>query len=291
MNQVLGVTQLRSFVAIADRGGFGRAADALFISQPTVSQHVRQLEGVIGRALVRREGRRAVFTDAGDRLLAEARAILQQHDDALRRLGTLEDAAPVVVGASGALVDELSHGLRPALAEALPGRGLRFRIGRSAAIATELARGTVDVAVLVGFGGDVPGRPAGRLALDWFSAGDPDGDLDDEVPLVACSEPCGIRRRATELLHARGTHVRLAAEAANHEGVVAAARAGLGVGALPFSGVPRGLRPVAGLPSLGTIGVYVAGRPGIDERVLGAMHDEVGTLVAAGAVRAVALAP
>ncbi|MFD0888921.1 LysR family transcriptional regulator, partial [Streptosporangium algeriense] len=56
MGALLDLVQLRTFVAIAECGGFGRAASALRTSQPTVSQHVRSLERVVGRPLVERAG-------------------------------------------------------------------------------------------------------------------------------------------------------------------------------------------------------------------------------------------
>ena len=52
MTRVLDIAPLRSFVAVADVGGFQRAADMLHLSQGAVSQHVRRLESAIGRPLV-----------------------------------------------------------------------------------------------------------------------------------------------------------------------------------------------------------------------------------------------
>ena len=52
MEPVLDIVALRSLLAVADRGGFHRAAEALRISQPAVSQHVRRLENAFGRPLV-----------------------------------------------------------------------------------------------------------------------------------------------------------------------------------------------------------------------------------------------
>jgi len=86
MDETLDISLLRTFLAIAEFGGFGRAADALQCSQPTVSQHVRVLERRLGHPLVERDGRTARFTVAGERLLIEARRIVAVHDDAVRRL-------------------------------------------------------------------------------------------------------------------------------------------------------------------------------------------------------------
>ncbi|MBN9170327.1 MAG: LysR family transcriptional regulator [Microbacterium sp.] len=67
MAGTLELTQLRSLVAVADCGGFHRAANALHVSQPTVSHHIRRLEATIGRQLMVRTGRTSRLTEAGDR--------------------------------------------------------------------------------------------------------------------------------------------------------------------------------------------------------------------------------
>lgn len=65
------IRQLEYFLAIVDRGGFNRAASALYVSQPSLSQAVRALERDLGSELFHRIGRRAVLTEAG-RALIEA---------------------------------------------------------------------------------------------------------------------------------------------------------------------------------------------------------------------------
>jgi len=95
MDATLDISLLRTLIAIDEFGGFGRAADALQCSQPTVSQHVRVLERRLGHPLVEKQGRGAGFTAAGERLLVEARRIIAVHDDALRRLRAREATEPV----------------------------------------------------------------------------------------------------------------------------------------------------------------------------------------------------
>lgn len=93
MNNHLDIAPLRSLVAIADAGGFQRAASSLHLSQAAVSQHVRRLESVVGRPLVERHGRGSRFTAAGGRLLARARQIVELHDDTVRDVRADADAA------------------------------------------------------------------------------------------------------------------------------------------------------------------------------------------------------
>ena len=86
MERILDISPLRSLVAVADHGGFQRAAEGRHLSQAGVSQHVRRLEAATGLRLVERHGRGSRFTPDGERLLASARRILAAHDDALRDL-------------------------------------------------------------------------------------------------------------------------------------------------------------------------------------------------------------
>src|SRR5882757_10474546 len=86
MAQVLDIAPLRSVVAVADCGGFHRAATVLHLTQSAVSQHVRRVEAVVGGPVVEKSGRGVAFTELGYRVLAHARTILDVHDTALTTL-------------------------------------------------------------------------------------------------------------------------------------------------------------------------------------------------------------
>ena len=74
---------LRAFVAVADDLSFSRAAQRLFISQPALSRQIRGLERLVGCDLFRRSTQRVELTLAGEALLARARALLTDLDDAI----------------------------------------------------------------------------------------------------------------------------------------------------------------------------------------------------------------
>ena len=71
------VRHLEYFLAVVDHGGFNRAASALYLSQPSLSQSVRSLERDLGSELFHRIGRRAVLTEAGAALIEPARAAVR----------------------------------------------------------------------------------------------------------------------------------------------------------------------------------------------------------------------
>jgi LysR family transcriptional regulator, carnitine catabolism transcriptional activator len=90
--------QLRAVVAVVDEGGFTRAATALHVAQPSLSQTVAGLERELGVDLFHRTGRRVVLTAAGEALLEPAR-------QALRAADTARAAASAVAGLEGGHLD------------------------------------------------------------------------------------------------------------------------------------------------------------------------------------------
>src|ERR1700761_4849198 len=83
--QALELRHLRYFVALADAGNFTRAAEKIFIAQPTLSQQIRRLEEIVGTPLLqrRREGLR--LTPAGRVLLDGSRNVLALVDHEVSR--------------------------------------------------------------------------------------------------------------------------------------------------------------------------------------------------------------
>ncbi len=264
MLRVLDVAPLRSFVAVADCGGFQRAANSLHLSQAAVSQHVRRLEAAVGRPLVERQGRGSRFTPDGDTLLRQARRILALHDETLRDFG-VESEQTLVIGSTEHAAAQLLPGLSTSLTDALPDCRLRFRVDRGAQLRKALDEGRIDVAMLLGRSDDLQATTVGELKLTWYSAPDwtPPGP-DEPVPLVAFDDPCALRSRALETLAAHDIPVEVNCEAAHLAGVQAAVRAGLGIGLMATLGqAPDGLVARTDLPTPEPITLSVWSKRGL----------------------------
>lgn len=115
---------LRHFVAVAEEKHFGKAAERLFLSQPSLSHSIKQLEGLLGVPLIDRDDRRHVrVTASGEALLAYAREIDAQLQSALRTVQAANGAKALQIRVGYNDGEPLSQ--RPAaLRAAMQGVGL-----------------------------------------------------------------------------------------------------------------------------------------------------------------------
>ncbi|MBS4213754.1 MULTISPECIES: LysR family transcriptional regulator [Neobacillus] len=74
---------LNTFITAADCGNFRRTAEILYISQPSVTVHIKQLEQELGIQLFDREGKKVKLTEAGRRYLVHAKRLLEVYQGGL----------------------------------------------------------------------------------------------------------------------------------------------------------------------------------------------------------------
>ncbi|MEZ0054327.1 DNA-binding transcriptional LysR family regulator [Mycobacterium sp. MAA66] len=111
--------RLQHFLAVADAGGFTRAAEQLHLSQQALSSSIRQLEKELGVTLFEREGRRVALTGAGHQLRSDARGLLAAAHTVADHVQRAASAAreDYVVGHTPALDSIEAYGLlEPAIA-------------------------------------------------------------------------------------------------------------------------------------------------------------------------------
>jgi len=85
---------LRYFVAAAETENVSRAALKLHVSQPALSRQIRDLEDEIGFCLLERTAKSVRLTEAGRAFLSDARALLQQADEAVKKARAIAGAEP-----------------------------------------------------------------------------------------------------------------------------------------------------------------------------------------------------
>ncbi|MCW2498189.1 LysR substrate-binding domain-containing protein [Jatrophihabitans sp.] len=285
MSRTLDIAPLRSLVAVADCGGFQRAAGSLHLSQGAVSQHIRRLEAAIGRPLVERHGRGSRFTPDGEQLLSHARRILALHDESLRSFG-VETELTVVIGSTEHAAAQLLPHLATLLEGRLPDHRVRFRIDRGAALREGLAAGRIDLALLLGRTDDPRAVPVGELELTWYASPTWTRPA-STVPLVAFDDPCALRSRALDTLADHGIPAEIGAEATQLAGVQAAVGAGLGVALMAtFGQAPEGLVAREDLPAPAPLPLAVWARHGLAAGVGQAVAGAVRELLDAGGLAA-----
>lgn len=89
------VRALRYFTEVVRQQSFTRAAQKLFVTQPTISKMLRQLEEELGCTLILRDGRRLHLTDSGGRSISAARRSCRSFISWKRRLVTSTSSKPV----------------------------------------------------------------------------------------------------------------------------------------------------------------------------------------------------
>lgn len=98
MPRNLDLTALRSFVAVADSGGVTRAAGFLNLTQSAVSMQLKRLEESLDVSLLDRSGRGVSLTSSGEQLLAYARRMLNENDEAIDRLTAHDYGGEIMLG-------------------------------------------------------------------------------------------------------------------------------------------------------------------------------------------------
>jgi LysR family hydrogen peroxide-inducible transcriptional activator len=85
----MNLRDLKYFIALADSLHFGKAAEACFVSQPSLSIQIKKLESTLGVELFERTNKSVLLTDIGRIIAEQARELLQQADNlhALARQG------------------------------------------------------------------------------------------------------------------------------------------------------------------------------------------------------------
>ena len=207
--------QLEVFVTVARLGSFTRAAQALYLTQSTVSAHIQALERALGGPLFQRTTRRQIcLTWQGEAALPMAREILDRCQALQGLAGPGGEGETLDLAASTVPAQCLLPGLMAGFSRLRPGCRFRLRKGDSAQVHRLLEEGTVAV----GFVGAALEPDLGRALL-----GEP----------MLCREPgSGTRQRFDAYLEQLGVEpagLRIVAQIDQPDALLGAVASGLGV--------------------------------------------------------------
>jgi len=142
--------QLQYLVALHDQGHFGRAADATFVTQSTLSAGLRELEGLLGVVLVERTRRVVRFTPLGERVVAKARRVLREAEELseLARAAGKPLAGELRLGVIPTIAPFMLPRVLPRIRRKWPELKLFLREETSQQACESLARGNLDCVLL-----------------------------------------------------------------------------------------------------------------------------------------------
>jgi DNA-binding transcriptional LysR family regulator len=269
--------RLRYFLAVVDHGNFSRAAAHCNVAQPTLSVGIAKLERAVGTPLFVRSNQRVELTGAGSRLLAHARRIESEFNQAQRiATDSAEQEDVLRVGVLRSVPAGLiAGGIAAARGAVATGAPLEIVEGSEREISGHLARERIDIAVtLVGRGAD---RFLEESLLEEgyclaLPADHPHATA-QAVQAEALADNVMIVRRHCEALSEtsrhfteRGVRPRFAYRATDDERVLAMVAAGLAVTVIPQSLARPGIACplLAGFTPRRTIGLmFGQGREGL----------------------------
>ncbi|MBB4895372.1 DNA-binding transcriptional LysR family regulator [Streptomyces olivoverticillatus] len=259
-------TQLRTFLTVAQTLSFTQAAHRLGVRQSTVSQQVRRLEEAAGRQLFSRDTHSVTLTEDGEAMLGFARTILEANERAAQWFTGTRLRGRLRFGASEDFVLTRLPEILERFRRDHPEVELELTVELSDTLHEQLAAGRLDL-VLAKRHPDHPyqsthgrSRLVWRDRLVWIGSEQLRLDPHRPVPLVVFPPPAVTRSRALDVLERHSRSWRVACTSGSLNGLVAAARAGLGVMAHTLGMIPPGLVRIparAGLPELGGIDVVL----------------------------------
>jgi DNA-binding transcriptional LysR family regulator len=255
---------LRTFLAVAQSLSFTRAAASLGLGQPTVSQHVRKLEDAVGRPLFVRDTRSVTLTVDGEAMAGFARSILAAHEQAVGYFTGSGISGRIRFGVTDDLALTPVPSILRDFRQLYPRIDLELTVSQSNALQRRVESGHLDVAFVKQAPGEGHGQLVRRDRLVWAAPPGTRLTPGQRVALVVYQAPSISRSNGVRALEQAGLPYRVTCTVRGVLGVVAAARAGLGVAVFARSLIPDGLVELpasGGLPHLGEIDLVLLASP------------------------------
>lgn len=272
---------LRSFIAVVDLGSVTGAGEVLGRSQPAVSLQLKRLEGLLGKAILERDGQLLRLNRDGRILYDYAQRILALNDELYASFQGLNISGTVRFGIPSEFATAILPRIIGRFSRSYPEVTLEVTSGLSTHLMQGYRQHEFDLILALH---DEPARKdrprQGHVRNDelvWV------GNLDDAqqgagLPLVLAPEGCIYRKRALARLRKQRMASAIVYTNPDLGGIAAAIEEGLGVSALARSTVPKGvpvLKAGSGLPELGSIGVSLLYRAGERNPAVERLEEEI----------------
>ena len=242
---------LRTFVAIADQGGFTRAGELVNRTQSAVSMQMKRLEeDVLQRQLFQRDGRQVKLTAEGEVLLGYARRILKLHSEAFNTLRAPHMVGTVRIGTPDDYVMRFLPGILSRFAQSYPLVQIEVHCESSKQL---LLRQDLDLSIVTREPGSEIGQLLRKERFVWAQAQCYNPIEQSPLPLAMFNSDCFCRLWACNALDAAGREYRIAYNSSSLSALMAVVSAGLAVTAQLESLIPQDMRILGeaeGLPQL-----------------------------------------
>ena len=262
--QSLDADVLRTFVAIAEQGGFTRAGEVVNRTQSAVSMQMKRLEeDVLQRKLFERDGRQVRLTPEGQVLLGYARRILKLHSEVFNTLREPHMVGLVRIGTPDDYVMRFLPGILKQFSKAYPLIQIELHCESSTVL---MQRRDLALTVI----SREPGKEIGELLrterMVWAAAPCFCVEEHDAVPLAVSGDDCLYTQWTRAALDACGRDYRLAYHSTNVAAIQAVVSAGLAAMICMESLVTDDLRILGsdeGFPPLPSMNLHLLRNPHI----------------------------
>lgn len=255
---------LRTFIAVADCGGFTRAAERLFKTQSTVSQQIQRLEGSTGLALLDRNSRQVTLTEEGESLLGYAKRILELNDEVCIALGGGRAESAIRLGVPEDFATEPMTSLLAEFARDHPRLRLEVTCDLSARLQFAYDQQELDIAIVKQRIGSRSSTHAWPERLCWIDSRAFPVLEQDPLPLAVFPLRGLYRDEIQSALDACGRRWRVSYCSTSLGSLQSAVANGLGISLLPARAVDHRHRvpgPDHWLPQVNTIELALHCRP------------------------------
>jgi DNA-binding transcriptional LysR family regulator len=242
---------LRTFVAIADQGGFTRAGEIVNRTQSAVSMQMKRLEeDILQRQLFERDGRQVRLTAEGQVLLGYARRILKLHSEVFNTLREPHMVGVVRIGTPDDYAMRFLPGILSRFAQAYPLVQVEVHCESSKQL---LQRQDLDLTIVTREPGSEIGQMLRQERFVWAQAQGHCPHEQNPVPLAMFNSDCFCRQWACHALDAMQKPYRVAYTSPSLAAILAVVSAGLAITAQLKSLITSDMRIIGeteGMPQL-----------------------------------------